>query len=124
MNRRHFLQLGVGVTMVSLSGCVGGNPPELRVKNISENDHTIHVRITQQNREFLSKSFSVPSKADSEEQGTVQDVYPGPGIYTITGKITGGVTKTEEIELDEGSPLLTHVMVNSDEILTIGRMAP
>jgi len=124
MNRRYFLQLGVGVTMLGLSGCISGNSPELRIKNLSKNDHTIHIRVSQQSEELLSKSFSVPSKADSEEQGTVEDVYPGPGTCTITGEIAGGVTKTEEIELNEDSRMLTHVMVNSDETLSIGRISP
>jgi hypothetical protein len=124
MNRRHLLQLGVGVTTLGLSGCLSGSPPELRVKNLSESAQTIHVRVSQQNEDLLSKSFSVPSKADGEEQGTVEDVYPGPGTYTITGEIAGGVTKTEEIELAEGSRELTHVMVNSDETLSVGRMSP
>lgn len=124
MDRRHFLQLGGSVTIFGLSGCIGGNSPELRVKNISENDQTIHVRVSQQTEELLSKTFSVPAKANGGEQGTVEDVYPGPGTYTITGEIAGGVTKTEEIELTEGSRMLTHVMVNSDETLSVGRMSP
>lgn len=110
--------------MLGLSGCLSGDPPELRVKNISERNHNVHVRISQQNEELLSRSFSVPSKADSEEQGTVEDVYPGPGTYTITGEIAGGVTKTEEIELAEDDRVLTHVLVNSDETLSVGRMSP
>lgn len=124
MNRRHFLRLGVGVTLLGLGGCIGRNHPELRVKNLSENDQTIRVRVTQQNEELLSQSFSVPSKADSEEQGTVEEVYPGPGTYTVTGEIAAGGTKTKQIELDEGGPMMTHVLVNSDETLSIGRISP
>lgn len=124
MNRRHFLQLGVGVTMLGLNGCISGNPPELRIKNLSENDHTIHVRVSRQNEKLLSKCFSVPSKAGSEEQGTVEDVYPGSGTYATTGKIAGDVTKIEETELDDDSRMLTHVLINSEETLSIGRVSP
>lgn len=124
MNRRRFLARGAGVSILGLSGCLSGNPPELRVKNVSENSQSVHVRVTRRNEELLSRSFSVPSKADSEEQGIVEDVYPGPGTYTIAGEIAGGVTRTEEIELAEGSRMLTHVMVRSDETLAIGRMSP
>lgn len=125
MNRRQFLQFGAGATILGLSGCAGLDPPELRVKNFSEHDHTIHVRVSQQDENLLSQSFSVPSKANGEEQGTVEEIYPEPGTYTITGEIAGvGATKTEEVELPEDSTRMTHVAVNSDETLSIGRIAP
>lgn len=40
-----------------------------------------------------------------------------------THGLAGGVTKTEEIERGEGSPMMTHVLVNSDGTLSIGHLS-
>lgn len=124
MNRRRLLELGATASVLGLSGCLSGTPPELRIRNISESSQRVHVRVSRRNEELLSKSFSVPSKAAGEEQGTVEEVYSGPGTYTINAEIAGGETRTEEIELAEGSRMLTHVTIKSDETLAVGRMSP
>lgn len=124
MNRRQFLHLGVGTTILGVSGCAGLDPPELRVRNQSDSDHTVHVRVTQQETTLLSQSFSVPATAHGDNHGTVAEGYPGPGTYTIRGAVVAGATNTEEIELTENSTMMTHVTVNPDETLSIGELTP
>ncbi|QCJ46736.1 MULTISPECIES: hypothetical protein [Haloprofundus] len=121
MNRRHVLRLGVAVVSTALGGCAADPPPQLRIRNFSGYDRTVRVRVTRGEDELFSRRFTVPSNHD-ERQQTVDEVYPGTGVYTVEAAVENGPELSESVEF-RSEPLMSHVTVDRND-LTIGRIAP
>jgi len=123
------------------AGCLGGDAPDLRVRNFSETSRTLRVEVVRGRGETVHTG---EYELAPDEQATEKEVYDRIGTYVVTVSAsvvasstenattdaeteeeatTGEETTTDEIDVDEPDATLTHVTVRDDGV-SIGRIAP
>ena len=118
-SRRRFLSGLAAVSIGVNAGCLGTDPPELRVRNFTNTAQTLHVEIaTGDGETLLNSDYDI----GSNEQTTEAKVYDSAGTYVVTVTVGRGTTNSE-ISIDDPDNVITHVTVRDDGV-NVGQILP
>jgi hypothetical protein len=104
---------------LSLAGCLGDRP-DLRLRNFTEETHTLAVTVAQGKTRILDTERTLAP----DEQSVVESVFDDAGTFEFVVSVDGGPEVTDSVELDGEPPDVAYVTVRSGGEVNVGELVP